>query len=186
MDGKVSMTCDSKPQQHRALARISGQAGTAGRHATTEQVWDEVSKASFAVISYLTPSGEPRSCGVVYGTAGRSLYVVIAPDSWKARHIKDGDRVAVTVPVRVGGLLSFLFPIPPATVSLKARVVVHPIGSLDLRSVSQKLASLQPEENPAGIVLELVPEGLFLTYGVGVSLADLSKPTVAQAHVPVA
>jgi hypothetical protein len=169
MEGKVSTKSSSIPR----------------RHATTERIWHELSKASFGVLSYVTPSGEPRSSGVVYAASGHHLYVVVAPDSWKARHIKHGDRVAVTVPLRVGGLLSLVFPIPPASVSLEAKVVVHPVGSLDLRSVSRKVASLLPDERRAGIVLELVPEGVFLTYGVGVSLADLSKPSVAGAHVPV-
>ena len=53
---------------------------------TSEQVWRRVAKASFAVLSHVTPSGEPRSSGVVYRTLGRRLYVAVASDSWKARH----------------------------------------------------------------------------------------------------
>jgi len=30
-----------------------------------------------------------------------------------------------------------------------------------------------------------VPEGNFLTYGLGVSLRDMAKPDAALAHVPV-
>jgi hypothetical protein len=52
---------------------------------TTEQVWQALGKASFAVISYVTPSGAPRSSGVVYRAVGRRLYVAAAPDSWKAK-----------------------------------------------------------------------------------------------------
>ena len=48
---------------------------------------------------------------------GRQLYLVVAPDSWKARHITARGQVAVTVPVRRRGLLSLVLPIPPATVS---------------------------------------------------------------------
>src|SRR4029453_3383548 len=54
---------------------------------TTEQVWHQIAKASFAVIGYVTPAGEPRSSGVVYKSIGRRLYVAGAPDSWKARPI---------------------------------------------------------------------------------------------------
>ena len=39
-------------------------------------------------------------------------------------------RVAVTVPVRRGGILSLVAPIPPATVSFHGTAVVHPAGSL--------------------------------------------------------
>jgi hypothetical protein len=42
---------------------------------TTEQVWHQIAKASFAVLSHVTPAGQPRSSGVVYKTIGRRLYV---------------------------------------------------------------------------------------------------------------
>ena len=63
---------------------------------------------------------------MVYAADGRRLYVAVASDSWKARHIAASGRVAVTVPVRRGGLLSLLFPIPPATVSFHGTAIVHP------------------------------------------------------------
>ena len=46
------------------------QEATVG-HVTSEQVWRAVGKASFAVLSYVTPSGEPRSSGVVYKVLDR-------------------------------------------------------------------------------------------------------------------
>jgi hypothetical protein len=154
-------------------------------HLTTERVWDALEKASFAVISSVTPEGKPRASGVVCAAARRHLYVVSAPDSWKARQISDGDEVAVTVPIRRGGVLSLVAPIPPATVSFHARATVHPAGSVSIESVSKKLASLLPQERRTGCLLELVPDGSFLTYGLGVSLQDMAKPAAALAHVPV-
>jgi hypothetical protein len=145
-----------------------------------------VSRASFAVISYVTTAGEPRSSGVVYATAGRHLYVVTAPDSWKARHIHDGSQVAVTVPVRRGGLLSLVAAIPPATVSFTARAIAHPAGSVQVAAVSKRLASMVPEERRDGcVVLDLVPDGAFVTYGVGVPLRTMRIPAIAQARVPI-
>ena len=64
------------------------------------QVWGDLGKASFAIISYVTPLGEPRSSGVVYAVESRHIYCAVAPKSWKARQISDGQEVAVTV-VRV-------------------------------------------------------------------------------------
>jgi Pyridoxamine 5'-phosphate oxidase len=153
---------------------------------TTEQVWHELAKASFAVLSHVTPAGEPRSSGVVYKTVGRRLYVAVAPDGWKARHIAVSGRVAVTVPVRRGGLLSLLAPIPPATVSFHAAAIVHPAGSPEARSLSLELASLLPPERQASACLiEVIPEGTFVTYGVGVSLLQMRNPAAARARVPV-
>ena len=153
---------------------------------TTEQVWHQVAKGSFAVISYVTPAGEPRSAGVLYKTIGRRLYVAVAPDSWKARHLAASGRVAVTVPVRRGGLLSLVAPIPPATVSFHATAIVHPAGAPPVRSVMQKLGSLLPAERRASACLiEVIPEGFFVTYGVGVSLMQMRDPAAAAARVPV-
>jgi hypothetical protein len=148
------------------------------------QVWRALAKASFAVIAYVTPTGKPRSSGVVYAMENGHLYTSVAPDSWKARTIADGTQVSVTVPVRRGGLLSLLVPIPPATISFHARAIVHPAGTLDNGILSKKLAALLPENRRAGSLIELVPEGSFLTYGVGVSLMAMMNPDVALARVP--
>jgi hypothetical protein len=153
---------------------------------TTERVWHAIEKASFAVISHVTPAGKPRSSGVGFAAKGRRLYVVTAADSWKARQLCDGDEVAVTVLIRRGGLLSLVAPIPPATVSFHARVTVHPAGSFSIESVPGKLVShLPPERRRTGCLLELVPDGDFLAYGLGVSLLGMAKPEAALAHVPV-
>jgi hypothetical protein len=153
---------------------------------TTEQVWKHITQQSFAVLSYVTPSGEPRSSGVVYVAAPGRLYVAVAPDSWKARHIPATGQVAVTVPVRRGGLLSLIWPIPPATISFYARAVVHTRESLDVRSVSSQLATLVPAERLVDTrIIEIFPEGRFLTYGIGVPLLKMRTPELARAHVPV-
>jgi len=153
---------------------------------TSEQVWRAVARASFAVLSHVTPGGEPRSSGVVYKTGGRRLVVAVAPDSWKARHIAADGRVAVTVPVRRGGILSLVTPIPPATISFHGTAVVHPAGSPQARSVLDELGSLVPAERRASAcVIEIMPVGAFRTYGLGVSLRTMLNPAAAQARVPV-
>ena len=160
---------------------------TGGAHVTTDLVWRQLEEASFAVVGYVTPAGEPRSSGVVYKAAGRRLYLVVAPDSWKARHIAARNHVSVTVPVHRGGVLALVAPIPPATISFHARAVVHPRGSVEIASISKQLESLlPPDRKEAGVVIELIPEGRFLTYGVGIPLIDMQKPELARATVPVA
>jgi len=153
---------------------------------TTEQVWHQVAKASFAVLGYVTPAGAPRSSGVVYKTIGRRLYVAVAPDSWKARHIAASGRITVTVPVRRGGILSLLAPIPPATISFHGAASVHPAGAPQVRSLLKELGSLLPAERRASACLiEVVPEGAFVTYGLDVSLSKLRDPAAARARVPM-
>jgi hypothetical protein len=166
------------------IDRSQAQTAT-GPVLTTERVWNEIEKASFAILSYVTPAGKPRSSGVLCAAVGHRLFVVTAADSWKARQISTGDEVAVTVPIRRGGLLSLVAPIPPATVSCHATATVHPAGSASIEKVPKKLASQLPRDRrETGCLLELAPEGNFLTYGLGVSLPDMAKPQAALAHVP--
>jgi hypothetical protein len=163
----------------------SEKTGTRGR--TTEQVWHALSHASFAVIGYATPAGDPRSTGVVYRVWDRRLYVAVTPHSWKARHIARSGRVSVTVPVRRGGILSLVAPIPPATISFHARAIVHAPGSPGIGALTAELGSLLPAERRASCaVIEIVPEDEFLTYGVGVPLRRMRDPAASLARVPVA
>lgn len=153
---------------------------------SADQVWREIARASFAVVSYVTPAGEPRSSGVVYKAMDRRLFIAVATDGWKARHIAASGRVSVTVPVRRGGVLSLVLPIPPATVSFHAAAKVHPAGSQETLSRSKDLgAVLPPERREFACIVEVIPEGEFVTYGLGVSLADMRTPAIARARVPV-
>ena len=147
----------------------------------TSQVWSG-RRAPFWCQRH--PAGEPRSAGGV--CRGTHHLRCRRTGRWKARQITDDQQVAVTIPVRRGGPLSLLLPIPPATISFHARAIAHPAGSLDLRTVSKKLLSLLPKDRRAATVLELVPEDNFLTYGIGVSLKAMTDPVAARAHVPTA
>jgi len=166
-----------------SLARVERTAGT---RTTCDAIWRALGKASFAVVSHVNAAGEPRSSGVVYGLADRRLYTVVAADSWKARQIITGQRLAVTVPVRRGGILALLVPIPPATISFEARAKIHAAGALDLDSLPKKLARLLPDGTQTDtLIIELEPEGRFVTYGIGVSLLDMRDPLKARARVAV-
>lgn len=149
---------------------------------TTAQVWRQLDRSRFAVISHVTPAGEPRSSGVLYVSEGRRVYLVVAGDSWKARHIASNGRVAVTVPVARGGLLALLAPIPPATISFHGTATVYSPGS----TPPARLAALLPAERRASVtVIEIEPRGRFVTYGIGVSLLRMRHPEAARATVPV-
>jgi hypothetical protein len=153
---------------------------------TADNVWRALGKQSFAVMSHVTASGEPRSSGVVYGADGGRLLVVVAASSWKARTIADGQLVAITVPVRRGWILSMLFPIPPAVICFRARAHVGEACMLDRDALPKQFASMLPPTETPSCVIELTPEGNFLTYGIGVSLMAMRDPEVALARVPVA
>ncbi len=190
----MSQSGDEGMSEGGGLGRGSGARGSSGVEdpadgapLTGEQVWHEVVKASFAVLGYVTPTGEPRSSGVVYKVLGRRLYVAVAPDSWKAKHIARSGRIAVVVPVRRGGILSLVLPIPPATINFHGAAVVHQPDEHDTASLLQQLGSLlPPERRTSAVLIDIVPEGAFLTYGIGVSLRNMRNPAAARGRVPVA
>ncbi len=155
----------------------------AGPSVTTTDVWKQLEQCSFAVISHVTPSGDPRSSGVLYKAVGRRLYVGTGADSWKARHLAERGRVAVTVPVRRGGLLALVAPIPPATICFHGAATVHPPGTME---IPDDLAALIPPEARAdSAIIEIEPEGAFLTYGIGIPLLKMRDTEASRAHTPV-
>jgi len=153
---------------------------------SSEDVWRAMARASFAVVGYVTPSGEPRTSGVMYKVLDRRMYVAVAADSWKARHIAPRGKVAVTVTVRRGGLLSLVAPIPPATISFHGAANVLPADSPEAGAVLKQLGALLPEERrESAAIIEIIPGGVFSTYGVGVPLMKMRDPALARARVPV-
>jgi hypothetical protein len=167
-------------------AALEGDGGRVGPSLSTEQVWRAIAKGSFAIVGYTTPANDPRSSGVIYKVLGRRLFVAVAQDSWKAKHIPASGRVAVTVPVRRGGLLSLVAPIPPATISFHATARVHTAGSAEVAPLLKELAPLLPKERRSdSCIIEIVPEGMFVTYGIGVSLKSMRDPDAARGRVPV-
>ncbi|HZP51852.1 pyridoxamine 5'-phosphate oxidase family protein [Actinocrinis sp.] len=160
---------------------------TASSRLRSDQVWQSLDRASVAVLGHVTHTGQPRTSGVVYKSFTRRLYVAVAPDSWKARQIAADHHVSMTVLVRRGGLLSLLFPIPPATITFHGTAVVHSPGAPEVRPALAKLKRLLPPESAqSSCLIEITPEGEFLTYGIGVSLMSMRHPAAARARVPVA
>ncbi len=175
------------PVRTKELETVEGGPEQPGSGLTEDEVWRAVASRSFAVLSYTTPDGEPRSSGVVYKLIDRRLYVAVAPASWKARHVARSGRVAVTVPVRRGGFLSLLFPIPPATISFHGEAIVHPPGSPELDWLLEELGSLLPSERrTSASIIEIVPEAAFVTYGVGVPLRRMRDPVASRARLRIA
>jgi hypothetical protein len=173
------MTVDTELMQTRAVVEHP-------TWLTTKDVWRAIEKRSFAIVGYDTPSGDPRSSGVMYKAADRRLYVAVEPNGWKARHIAASGRVAVTVPVHRAGVLALLAPIPPATISFHGDAFVHPAGTLQTKTLLERLGSLLPRERRgSAAVIEIVPDGAFVTYGVGVPLRAMRDTVRARARVPV-
>jgi hypothetical protein len=187
MSMPVSHDRSAAPSPAAPTGRAERRRGkTAASRLSSDQVWRALDKASDAVLGHVTPSGQPRTSGVVYKAVARRLYVAVAPDGWKARQIAAGGQVSVTVLVRRGGLLALLFAIPPATITFHGAAVVHAAGAPEVRPVLAELKQLLPPERAqSSCLIEIAPEGDFLTYGIGVPLTTMRNPAAARAHVPV-
>jgi hypothetical protein len=73
-----------------------------------------------------------------------------------------------------------------ATVSFHGAAIVHPPGPVASDAVPKQLVSLLPAERQAlSRVIEIIPEGHFVTYGVGVSLLRMRNASAARGRAPV-
>jgi hypothetical protein len=83
--------------------------------------------------------------------------------------------------------LALLVPIPPATISFHATARVLTAGSPGFDRALDELDSLLPaERRDRASLIEIVPEGAFVTYGIGVPLLKMRDPAVARGRVAIA
>jgi hypothetical protein len=74
-----------------------------------------------------------------------------------------------------------------ATITFHGTVSVHRAGSAETSALLKGLGSLIPAERRAtGWVIEIVPEGEFLTHALGVPLREMSNPAPSLARVAAA
>ncbi|MHA3949073.1 hypothetical protein [Cellulomonas bogoriensis] len=126
--------------------------------------------------------------GVVHVVRDGALWFAASSSDWKVRHVDARPEVSVTVPVRRGGLLVHVAPIPPATITFRATGHVVPAtdAPADVRTALLRGLDTSGAEGRGALVLvRLVPHGEFLTYGVGVSLATMRDTERARGRVLV-
>lgn len=154
---------------------------------TTDSIWKELEREMFAVLGFVTPSGEARTAGIVYIVRNRELYIGTGTDSWKARHIAQNPKVSltVTIPKRV----PFLpwIKIPAATITFQGDAEVQGVGEAapDVLHALMRGVELESAAAAKYSVIRIKPHGEFLTYGVGVPLLTMRKPEEARGRAPV-
>lgn len=158
-----------------------------GQPLTSEQVWTELNKEIFAVLGMVTSKGEARTVGVVYIVHDHKLYISTGKDAWKAHHVGGNPHVSITVPIAKRIPIMPWIKIPAATITFSGEGTVH-----DAKRVSQDIlhALLRGGETDSAMletisVIEIVPAGEFITYGVGIPLMQMRDPQKARGRVPV-
>jgi hypothetical protein len=154
---------------------------------TTDLVWGEVEKQMFAVLSWVTPKAEARSAGIVYVVRNRKLYIGTGASSWKAKQIAQNPSVALNVLIQKRIPLMPWIKIPDATIAFRGKASVRDTSELDPDIQKQLIKGMSedPEIHADTCILEIEPEGHFVTYGVGVPLLAMRDPRKAEGRVPV-
>jgi hypothetical protein len=154
---------------------------------TTEQVWQAINRELFGVLGMVTAHNEPRTVGIVYAVRDHKLYVGSDRETWKCRHIEANPHVSMTVTIAKQIPFMPWIRIPAATITFQgtARVLAPadaPAGILD-----ELFRGLALDETMTAdlCVIEIVPQGDFLTYGVGISMIQMRNPqkAIGRAHV---
>lgn len=154
---------------------------------TSEQVWTELKKEIFAVLGMVTPKGEARTIGIVYIVHDHKLYISTRKDAWKARHIQHNPHVSLTVPIAKRIPLMPFIKIPAATITFSGTAKVldpHVLGQGILHALLQ--GNEKDTQKLEGLaVLEIDPEGEFVTYGIGIPLMEMRFPEKARGRAPI-
>ena len=154
---------------------------------TTDLVWSEIEKRSFAVLAYVNPKGAARTAGILYVVKNRRVHINTATDSWKVKHIRQNPDVAlnVTIPKRI----PFMpwIQIPQATIAFGGKATVTPATNADPDVARVLLRRYADDPNTIAemSIIEVVPSGHFMTYGVGVRLMEMANHEKARGRVPV-
>lgn len=155
---------------------------------TTDQVWKEIEKNLFAVLGMVTPKGEARTVGIVYVVHDHKLYIGTQKAAWKAKHIADNPHVSLTIPIakRIPFLPWIKIPAATITFSGTARVLANGEVKADVLKALYRDVVKDETAMAASCVIEVTPQGEFITYGVGIGLMQMRFPDKARGRATVA
>ena len=155
---------------------------------TSNQVWKEIEQNLFAVVGMVTPGSEARTVGIVYVTNDHKLYFGTFKETWKVKHIAQKPHVSITIPI--AKQISFMpwIKIPAATITFSgvARVLENDAVKAEVLKALYRDVAKDEKAMAQSCVIEVTPQGEFLTYGVGVPLMQMRFPEKARGRAAVA
>jgi hypothetical protein len=154
---------------------------------STTQVWNAVEKELFAVLGMVTAKGKARTVGIVYATIDRKIYIATGKDTWKALHVRANPNVSLTVTIPKRIPIMPWMKIPAATITFNGVGKVLEPKKVSKSTLNAILRGLEEDEERLATmcIIEVEPEGDFITYGVGVPLMAMRTPEKARGRVPV-
>ena len=155
--------------------------------ATTETVWKATQRELFAILGMVTDDDQSRTVGIVYIVDDRKFFIGTGLKSWKARHIGKNSEVSMTIPIAKRIPVAPWVKIPQATITFSGTAKVIPGGEAPqdlLKSVFRHKAEDQ-QLMKESCLIEITPQGDFITYGIGIPLIKMSQPELARGRAPV-
>ncbi len=155
---------------------------------TTEQVWNEIGQNLFAVLGVVTPKGEARTVGIVYVVDDGKFYIGSQKAAWKVKHIARNPGVSLTIPIAKRVPFLPWIKIPAATITLAGTANVWETREVNPAVLKKLYRDVVKDEQAmaASCVIEVIPQGEFITYGVGIPLMQMRFPEKARGRVAVA
>lgn len=150
-----------------------------------EQVWKTIESELFAVIGMVTAAGEARTAGIVYAVRDRKLYIATGADTWKARHIAANGHVSITIPIAKRVPVMPWIKIPQATITFSGTARVFPAAEASPEIIEAIFRGVGMDLIAGMCLVEVTPEGDFVTYGVGIPLMEMRSPEKARGRAPV-
>jgi uncharacterized pyridoxamine 5'-phosphate oxidase family protein len=156
-------------------------------HLTPDQVWKDIDRHLFAVLGMVTPKGEARTVGVVYVVADHKLYIATQKAAWKVQHIAQNPHVSLTITLAKRIPFMPWVEIPAATISFAGLATVREHREVAPEVLRKLYRDVLKDEAAlaASCVIEVVPQGEFITYGVGVPLMEMRFPEKARGRTAV-
>lgn len=155
--------------------------------ATTENVWERINKELFAILGMVTEDQEARTVGIVYIVNDKKLYIGTGLQTWKARHIKNNPSISMTIPVAKRIPVAPWVKIPQATITFSgsAKVIPGNEAPKDLLKAVFRHKAEDTEFMKDSCLIEVTPEGDFITYGIGIPMIKMRHPELARGRASV-
>jgi nitroimidazol reductase NimA-like FMN-containing flavoprotein (pyridoxamine 5'-phosphate oxidase superfamily) len=153
----------------------------------SDLVWGVLEKELFAVLGMVSTKGEARTVGIVYVTHAKKFYIASGKETWKMRHVRNNPHVSLTVAIPKSIPLMPFIKIPAATITFNGTARVLNAADVADAVISSLLRGLDPESEEVQnmAIMEIQPQGEFVTYGIGVSLMTMRHPEQARGRAPI-
>ena len=155
--------------------------------ATTHNVWKAINKELFAVLGMVTGDHQSRTVGIVYHIDNNKFYIGTGLQTWKARHISSNPSVSMTIPIAKRVPIAPWVKIPQGTITFSgtAKIIPGDQATPELLQAVFRYKAIDEEFMKESCLIEVIPRGDFITYGIGIPLNQMRHPHLARGRAPV-